>query len=155
MSSRFSSPNHQATVREAMSVQRKRNQMPSMCTCKSCDHVLKSGYSLPIGYTAVTGNRFPCLASHSHSHYLQIKYHPIELSFQFVIRGGKVTRKIGIFYRKEHGDKPWMTKVKTLTKGEMQTWSRTSWRWWPLSIYIYIYPNKYHIQYKVSTASNQ
>ena len=40
----------------------------SMCTCKS-------GYSLPIGYPTVTGNRFPWLASQSLLHYLQINYY--------------------------------------------------------------------------------
>ena len=34
---------------------------------ESCDCVLKSGYSLPIGRAALTGNGSPCLASHRQS----------------------------------------------------------------------------------------
>ena len=52
-----------------------RNQMPLMCMCKSCDRVLKSGYSLPIGHATQTGNGSPWLASYSQSYYLQIKYY--------------------------------------------------------------------------------
>ena len=70
MTSRFSSsPNHKASVREdsvhqaraggATSVQRKRNKMHLMCMCKSCDHVLKSGYSVPIGHATLTRNGSP------------------------------------------------------------------------------------------------
>jgi hypothetical protein len=47
----------------AMSVQRKRNRMPSMCQCEFCDRVFNSGYSLPNSYAAPTGNRSPGLAA--------------------------------------------------------------------------------------------
>ena len=52
-----------------------RNQMPLMCMCKSCDSVLQSGYSLPIGHATQTENGSPWLASYSQSYYLQIKYY--------------------------------------------------------------------------------
>ena len=59
----------------ATSVQRKRNQMPSMCTCESCNRLLKSGYSLPIGYAALTGNGSSLLTPHSQQASTQLFTH--------------------------------------------------------------------------------
>ena len=65
-----------------------------MCTCKSCDRVLKSGYSLPIGQANVTGNGSAWLPPHSHTASTQLFTLSLQIKYTVQIQNLQISSSL-------------------------------------------------------------